>query len=121
MMNHRIMYLRDRNGNPVGCIAIKLHRHVEYDRCLVEYQVSVLNPLDRFDRATARQLALGRMVEAPLTVRVPADPTMFEVSSEVMRDIVSDSGQPTRARDAAKRWLRNNQHIATAYFINDDV
>lgn len=107
-MTHRIMYLRDRNYNPVGCIAIKLHRHVEYDRQLVEYQVSVLNPLDRFNRATARQLALGRLVEAPLTVRVPADPTIYEISLKVMRDIASDHGQPTRARQAAKRWLRFN-------------
>ncbi len=115
-MTHRIMYLRDRSNNPVGCVAIKLHRHVEYDRQLVEYQVSVLNPLDRFDRATARHLALGRMVEAPLTVRVPVEPSMYEVSSEVMRDIASDSGQPTRARQAAKRWLRFNDRQTFGLF-----
>lgn len=106
-MNHRIMYLRDRSGNPVGCIAIKLLPHVEYDRQLVVYQTSILNPLDQFDRAFARQLALGRMVEKPLTVRVISDPSMHEITSEVMRDIASDSGQPTRARQAAKRWLRH--------------
>jgi hypothetical protein len=108
MMIHRIMYLRDKRGAPVGCVAIKLHRHVEYDRQLVEYQVSVLNPLDRFNRATARHLALGRMMEAPLTVRVHHEPSMFEVTLEVMRDIATDSVQPTRARQSAKRWLQNN-------------
>ncbi len=104
--SHRIMYLRDRSANPVGCIAIKLLNHGELNRCLIMYQTSVLNPLDRFDRPLARQLALGRMVEKPLTVRVPADPSMHEVTSAVMRDIASDSGQPTRARLAARRWLR---------------
>lgn len=105
-MNHRIMYLRDRSGNPVGCIAIKLLPQVEYDRQLVLYQTSVLNPLDHFDRALARQLALGRMVEKPLTIRVISDPSMHDVTAEIMRDIAADSSQPTRARLAAKRWLR---------------
>jgi len=105
MVNHRIQYLRDRKGNPVGCVAIKLLPQVEHSRQLVVYQTSILNPLDNFDRALARQLALGRMVEKPLTVRVMSNPSMREITEEVMRDIAADSGQPTRARQAAKRWL----------------
>jgi hypothetical protein len=110
MMNHRVTYLRDRKGDPQGCVAIKLLPHVEFDRQVIVYQVSVLNPVDRFDRALARQLALGRMVEKPLTVRVPADPTMYQITWHVMSDIAKDSGQPTRARAAAKRWLRTRDH-----------
>lgn len=110
------MFLRDRKGVPVGCVAIRLHDQSEFSRSLVSYQTSVLNPLDRFDRALARQLALGRMVEAPLTVKVPVDPSMYEVTLAVMTDLSSDSGQPTRARQAAKRWLRKNIRSFTSEF-----
>ncbi len=108
-MEHRVQYLRDENGQPVGCIAIRLHRDVgELYWSLVEYQVSVLNPQDQFDRGVARQLALGRLVESPYTVRVPQNPTMYEISRAVMKDIARDSGAPSRARRAARIWLKAN-------------
>lgn len=112
---HRIMYLRDSYqignlaqlivGNPVGCVAIKLHK----GRRSAEYQLSVLNPLDRFDRTLARQLALGRMVEAPFTVSLPPNATQHQISRAVMEDIAYDVGAPGRARRAAKLWLRRNR------------
>lgn len=119
-MNHRIMYLRDRKGQPVGCVAIKVFRDTDdlYHNLIV-YQVSVLNPLDRFDRAMARQLALGRMVEAPLTCHAPVEPSMWETTQSVMRDIARDSGQPTRARQAAKLWLRNNEPQTQTFGLFD--
>lgn len=93
-------------GNPVGCVAIKLN---EYKHgTLAEYQVSVLNPLDRFDRAIARQLALGRLAEAPFTVRLPDNPSMDDITRAVMSDIVDDPGAVSRARRAAKLWLKWN-------------
>ena len=93
-------------GNPVGCIAIKLHKNGRS----AEYQVSVLNPLDRFDRAIARQLALGRLAEAPLTVRLPtgAPLNMEEITRAVMLDIAIDTQAVSRARRAAKLWLKWN-------------
>lgn len=108
-MEHRVQYLRDERGQNVGCIAIQVHHDVgELYWSLVEYQVSVVNPLDTFDRSVARQLALGRMVEAPFTVRVPINPTMYEISRAIMKDITRDSGMPSRARKAARLWLRRN-------------
>lgn len=93
-------------GNPVGCIAIKVSKSGRF----VKYQVSVLNPLDRFDRATARHLALGRLAEAPLTVRLPtgAPLNMEEITRAVMLDIAIDTQAVSRARKAAKQWLRWN-------------
>lgn len=89
-------------GNPVGCVAIKVSKSKKF----AKYQVSVLNPLDRFDRAMARQLALGRLAEAPYTVRLVANATMHDITTAVMDDIVLDSNAPTRARKAARVWLR---------------
>ena len=108
-MEHRVQYLKDENGHYVGCIAIREHTPNAGERyTLVEYRVSVRNPEDQFDKGVARQLALGRMVEAPFTVRVSAHPNLHEVSEAVMKDIISDSGAPSRARRAAKLWVRWN-------------
>lgn len=106
-MEHRIQFLRDPNGQPVGCVAIRV-RQVTVKRTLIEYQYSVLNPLDRFDRRLARQLALGRMVEAPYTTTVHASPSRHDITVAVMENIVSDSSAPSRAVKAAKLWLNWN-------------
>lgn len=107
-MQHRIQYLRDENGQNVGAVALQVRDVGDLYWTLVEYQISVVNPLDRFDRELARRLAIGRMVEAPFAVRVPINPTMFEISRAVMRDIAADSQAPSRARRAARVWLRRN-------------
>lgn len=108
-MEHRVQYLRDENGHLVGCIAIVEHPAQDGDRyALVEYRLSVRNPEDQFDKDVARQLALGRLVEAPFTVRVAAHPNMHEVGAAVMKDISRDSNAPSRARRAARNWLRKN-------------
>lgn len=115
----RYMYLRDDNDGPVGCLAIKLHRKKHY----LEYQLSVLNPADRrhpitgknlpFNRAVARQLAIGRLVENPYNLYLPEEATMNEVSLLVMQDLASSAAPslhgdiPARAIKAAKLWLRN--------------
>lgn len=105
-MDHRITYLRDDKYQPVGCIAIKLNREAGHGNyTLIEYQYSVLNPADRFDRALARQIALGRLVEAPYTTRTNVLPTKHQVTEAVMKDIAKDKGAPARARKSAKGWL----------------
>lgn len=110
---HRIMFLRDsytvvdgklRPGRPIGCIAIKV---VPSNNTAI-YQLSVVNPLDAFDRKMARQLALGRMVEEPVSVSIPQDFTMHDVSEAVMQDIAQSNRNATRARKAAKLWFKYN-------------
>ena len=103
-MENRIMFLRDPNYQPVGCLAIRINPRTKF----VEYQLSVLNPVDAFDRALARQLASGRLTESPITLRVPANPSMFDISVAVMRDLSNTKSAPSRARKAAKRWLLLN-------------
>ena len=103
-MEHRIQFLRDHAGRPVGCLAIRLNPRTQF----VEYQLSTLNPVDRFDRKVARQLALGRLTENPVTLRVPRNPTMFDISLAVMRDLSNTKDAPNRAVKAAKLWLSQN-------------
>lgn len=109
-MEHRIQYLKDEGGHYVGCIAIheRPDLGVAGDRYVVEYRVSAVNPLDEFDKDVGRQLALGRMMEAPFIVHVTRNPSMHEVSIVVMRDIAKDSSVPSRVRKAAKNWLRKS-------------
>lgn len=108
-MEHRVQYLKNENGHYVGCIAIVEHPAPSGEHfALVEYRVSVRNPSDQFDKDVARQLALGRLVEAPYTVRVPSHPNMHEISRAIMKDIARDHTAPSRARNAAKHWLRKN-------------
>ena len=105
--NHRVMYLRNSKKQIIGCLAMKLspknHR--------VEYQISVLNPLDQFDRELSRCLALGRMVENPFTVRLPKDYSTHTISTLVMQSLLTQHNIPTRARKAAKVWLQGNTQV----------
>lgn len=109
-MEHRIQYLKDEGGHYVGCIAIHERPDLEVSggRYVVEYRVSTVNPLDEFDKDVGRQLALGRMLEAPYVVHVAHRPSMHEVGIVVMRDIAKDSTLPSRVRKAAKNWLRKS-------------
>lgn len=100
---NRIMYLRLANDRPVGCVAISVDKRNHR----IHYQVSALNPADRFDRKVARQLALGRLVESPLPVPLPRgeEVSMHLITEVVMRHL-SKSNAPGRAIKAAKLWLR---------------
>lgn len=103
-MSRRIMYLRSEIGHPVGCLAIQLNRHDGQ----ISYGLSVLNPRDRFNRAVARQLALGRLVEEPFKVNISREATMHDISEAVMKDILKYKDAPTRAIKAARLWVRQN-------------
>jgi hypothetical protein len=109
----RVMYLRDSNGLPVGCLAIKLNGSKT-----VTYQYSVLNPLDKFDREVSRVLAKGRLVENPITVSLPFLASRHDISEAVLRDILSNSSAPSRARRAARLWLRTNIQTKSNVQVN---
>lgn len=137
-MKTRIMYLRKNyngdgvpyssNTNPVGCIAIDLSEPTEGENPTrqIRYQVSVLNPSDKFDRKVARQLAKGRLVESPLVIpRVKSDIDMTGVTEQVMLDIAWREELPSRARKAAARWFGWNsvqQCIDNTFFtLNPEI
>lgn len=111
------MFLRSASGLPVGCIAIDVNELTE----TVSYQLSVLNPTDKFNREVARVMALGRLVEKPIDVassRVASagvftndKVSMHKVSQAVMLDIFN-SKAPARATKAAQLWLKNNQNMS---------
>lgn len=103
--NTRIMYLRDKNRRPIGCVAMHLHSK----RRTVRFQVSTWNPVEDFDKAFGRQLALGRMVDTPSIVRSSEGfNDMYQVTLNVMQSIANGKDYPSRARRAAQRWLREN-------------
>ena len=108
------MYLRDNKRQPVGCIVLALNA----SKTKIRYQMSVLNPADRFDRSMARVIAKGRLLECPLTITLdePLD-SMHEISERVMISIVDNfaGNFPARARKAAKRWLSINTNEAITY------
>jgi hypothetical protein len=98
----RTSYERLKKSTPLGCIAISLTDN----KNRVTYQVSVCNPSDEFDRAQARQLALGRLIESPRVVMLGVvNPTMHDITRAVMLSVERDSGVPTRARKAATAWI----------------
>lgn len=105
-MNKRIMFLRDSQYRPVGCLAISVDRKSHR----LNYQFSVLNPADPFDRKTARVLALGRLLDSPISVPLARGTkvNMHDVSHTVMSHLAK-SNAPNRAVRAAKLWLAINQ------------
>lgn len=103
-MSHRVMYLRDKHYQPHGCVAIQINPRTQF----VEYNISTLNPADRFDRKVARELALGRMLLEPETLRVPRNPSLHDISIAVMRDLACSKTAPSRAVKSAKLWLDHN-------------
>ncbi len=105
-MTNRIMFLRDTKNHPVGCVAINF----DFQTSQLSYQLSVLNPNDKFDRKMARHLALGRLVERPFSVTIPAvlKYSMHDVTFLVMSDISNNIKSPSRAKKAAQLWLHQN-------------
>lgn len=98
----KFMFIRGEHNFPIGCIAMCKFS----DR--IEYQVSTLNPRDRFDRRLARQLALGRLVENP--IKLPnATQKLDEAYRFIMTDIKNNEDMPKRARSAAKNWLTHEK------------
>jgi len=124
MNSIRVMFLRDHRQQPQGCLAIKL----DDERHVASYQVSVLHPSDRFNRPLARQLAKGRLVEAPLEVNISSAMGMHEITATVLYNLLTHTELPSRARKAAKLWLNKNlstslvgeyvEHIYSQSFVN---
>lgn len=98
----RIMFLRDQANQPQGCIALT----VSPDEQFAYYRLSVLNPVDRFNREISRSIAIGRLVQGGIPVRLAKPLNMHSISRAIMEDIIKAPSTPTRAIKAAKHWLR---------------
>lgn len=114
--NTRIMFLRNEQYSPCGCLAIRLDRRNHR----VSYQYSVLNPKDTFDRQMARHLAIGRLIEKPITIPISraTEINMHVISFEVMAHLAK-SDAPKRAKNAANMWL-NTQEYNVDLKLEDD-
>jgi len=97
------MFLRDEKFRPIGCIAISVNRQ----RARIRYQVSVLNPIDKFERDLARHIALGRLLEKPFVISMKGD-CGWDINYAVMSSLEKNKDVPTRAQKAAKHWLDDN-------------
>jgi len=103
--NRRVMYLRDERYNPVGCVAISLTKN----RQTVRYQLSVVNPVDKFERSLARHIALGRLLENPIRLKgFSGEQDNHDITRAVMQSILQSKTAPARARKAARLWLLYN-------------
>jgi hypothetical protein len=103
IMKNRFMFLRKKNQQPIGCLAIKLTENT------IEYQLSVLNPVDKFDRSFAKQLANERLDKNPFKINLTVTPTMYNISTAVMANLAfNNKDAPKRAIKAAKLWLYCN-------------
>lgn len=98
-MNPRFFYLRDENNTRVACVASRLSE----DR--VEFALSTWNPIDPFDKSIAKQIAEGRLKAGKIySIEFQRE----TVKREIITTILSNTHSPTRAREAAKRWLKTH-------------
>jgi len=103
----KMFYLRDKHGFPVACVA-----STKETEDTVKYTVSTHNPMDRYDKKTARHIALGRLTKFnPLRSTSELSPLggIVSMGGAIRKDIVQDiiNGPfPQRARDAAKYMMK---------------
>ena len=104
--SRRIMFLRDSKGMAIGCLVYSLSPK----RTKIRYQLSVLNPVDKFERSLARQIALGRLIEDRFVIpgMTGTEPQNVLVAN-IMKNILVNDEVPTRAKKAAKLWLSQSQ------------
>ena len=114
-----IYYLRGPDKHPVACVASRQVGDV------VLFALSTRNPLDQWNRATARNKALGRLMrsvaymENALTDRAELDPPEgwfvlpehdgLSTKASILQIISYGSWFPARARKAAKLWLKTQR------------
>jgi hypothetical protein len=104
MNTPKIMYLRDRNGNPVGCVAMVGN---ESDN-KISYQLSVAAPGDKFVKSIGRELAIGRLVSRPINLSVNRSDKrdLIGIVMEHIADMRSDGKVfPCRAVRMARTWI----------------
>lgn len=118
--NLRVMYLKGKNGTRVGCLVFSVDRKTNR----ASYQLSVLNPLDSFNKEVARQLAFGRLIDCPVTVSVAGAENMHAVAKSIMRSILKSNKAPSRAIKAAKLWLsasKKKVNVTPSLFLSNSL
>lgn len=118
----RWFYLRDANKRPVACIASEIvvanagQEAVEY----VYFAVSTHNPIDEFNRNTARDVAQGRLLSSlgepgwDHENKVLVGPGVKEA---ILKKLASTKSMPQRTKDAAKLWVTEHPKRANSHNI----
>ena len=101
-MEIRHFWLRDERRNPVACVAIKL---VDSG---INYALAIPNPLDRFDKARGREIAVARVEKG----RVGFIYNPSRLKRSVMLAIAGEKALPSRVRRAARGWLERDDLLA---------
>lgn len=97
------VYLHDKYGQQVGCVVVSVNGNV------VEYNYSVCNKADKFDKSLARHIALGRLMESPIVAgKVNEFARGYDVLNVVMNDLSNSLTTPTRAKKAVRHWMNRS-------------
>ena len=100
----RWFYLKDKNGKYVGCVASVPHEDT------VAYSTSTLNPVDQWNRKTARSVAIGRLIHEIYEEKTYRSVTAGgDVKKTIMEEIATCVDLPTRLKEAARYWLSPKQ------------
>lgn len=101
----RFIYLRDQNKQPHACVAVAFNKKTKQ----VVYALSSLNPMDKFNREVARDLAVGRLLQRgnELDLSDLENPDCHTITRVILKDLLTldNDDLPSRARKLAKRWL----------------
>lgn len=95
----RVFFLRDAKKFPVACVASRLNA----TKALVEFTISVRNPLDEFNRQRGRKIAEDRLTLNKGLHWVGFRPK--QAKKDVLTLIASMTTLPVRVREAAKYQL----------------
>lgn len=102
----KIFYLRDKRRFPVGCVASTLDNNV------LAYAVSVHNPKDIFSWKASRNIAEVRLAHPGRYTGTVECLSQKSAKQSVMLAILGNKNWPTRARAAAKLWLKQAEKTA---------
>lgn len=118
MSNVRFMFLRDSSGVPVACVAFTLHPGGFIDFGLSTHN---LDDGDKWDRKQARWIAAGKLLLEPQKCGIANGD--WRLARVAVADVISTfSGFPTRAKKAAKNWLKaNTGEVRIAQHTDDDT
>lgn len=90
-------YLRDSKRFPVACLAIQ----TEENSNEAKVQFAVYNPNDKFNRAKAREISLGRLVKHPIVIGLP-EPNCHQsiIIDAFVERLKTESHLPSRLSEA---------------------
>jgi hypothetical protein len=109
----RVMYFRDKANHPVG--ALVMQRIDTGSKRLVKYQFSVSSEEKAYNKTLGAKIATNRLshprTNAPCLTLDPAVLTAHDITACVMQDIIANLENPTKARNAAKLWLKKRAKL----------